>query len=34
VLTADTAELQKFVLMHEKTKGAFGEAIVMNRWKN
>ena len=34
VLTADTAELQKFILTHEKTEGAFGEGIVMNRWKN
>jgi hypothetical protein len=34
VLTADTAELQKFILMHEKTEGAFGEGIVMNRCKN
>jgi hypothetical protein len=34
VLTADTAELQKFILKHEKTEGAFGKGIVMNRWKN
>ena len=34
VLTADTAELQKFILKHEKTEGAFGKTNVMNRWKN
>ncbi len=33
-LTADTAELQKFVLMHEKTEGAFGRSEVMLRWKD
>ena len=33
VLTADTAELQKFILKHEKTEGAFGKVSVMNRWK-
>ena len=31
VLTADTAELQKFILKHEKTPGAFGDGIVMQR---
>jgi len=34
VLTADTAELQKFILKHEKTQGAFANGSVMNRWKN
>ena len=34
VLTADTAELQKFILKHEKTEGAFGKSEVMNRWKH
>jgi hypothetical protein len=34
VLTADTAELQKFILKHEKTEGAFGKASVLNRWKH
>lgn len=34
VLTADTAELQKFILKHEKTEGAFGKSTLMNRWKN
>ncbi|MHB8523696.1 MAG: hypothetical protein ACYDH9_23480 [Limisphaerales bacterium] len=32
VLTADTAELQKFILKHEKTEGAFAKGFVMNRW--
>ncbi len=31
VLTADTAELQKFILKHEKTEGAFGKVSVLNR---
>jgi hypothetical protein len=31
VLTADTGELQKFILKHDKTEGAFGKASVMNR---
>ena len=31
VLTADTAELQKFILKHEKTEGAFGKASILNR---
>lgn len=34
VLTADTAELQKFILKHEHTEGAFGKSEVMNRWKH
>jgi hypothetical protein len=34
VLTADTAELQKFILKHEKTAGAFGDGFVMQRWNN
>ena len=34
VLTADTAELQKFILKPEQTEGAFGKIQVMNRWKN
>jgi hypothetical protein len=34
VLTADTAELQKFILKHEKTEGAFGRSEVMLRWKD
>lgn len=34
VLTADTAELQKFILKHEKTAGAFGDGIVMQRWNH
>jgi hypothetical protein len=34
VLTADTAELQRFILKHEKTDGAFGEPSELNRWKN
>ena len=34
VLTADTAELQKFILKHEQTEGAYGQTQVMNRWKN
>ena len=34
VLTADTAELQEFILKHEKTAGAFGDGIVMQRWNN
>jgi hypothetical protein len=34
VLTADTAELQKFILKHEKTEGAFGKPLVMNRWQH
>ena len=34
VVTADTAELQKFILKHEKAEGAFGKVTVMNRWKN
>ncbi len=34
VLTADTAELQEFILKHEQTAGAFGKSQVMNRWKN
>lgn len=29
VLTADTAELQAFLLKHEKTEGAFGESLVL-----
>jgi hypothetical protein len=33
VLTADTTELQNFILKHEKTEGAFGKLSVMNRWK-
>jgi hypothetical protein len=33
VLTADTAELQAFLLKHEKTEGAFGKGGVMKRWK-
>jgi hypothetical protein len=32
VLTADTAELQAFILKHMATEGAFGKAMVMNRW--
>jgi hypothetical protein len=31
VLTADTAELQKFILQHLKTEGAYTEAQVMKR---
>jgi hypothetical protein len=31
VLTADTVELQKFILKHVKTEGAFGKGTVMNR---
>jgi hypothetical protein len=34
VLTADTTELQKFVLKHEKTEGAFGKPVVMSRWQH
>jgi hypothetical protein len=34
VLTADTAELQKFILKHEKTAGTFGDRRVMQRWNN
>lgn len=34
VLTADTAELQRFILKHEKTEGAFGDGFVMKRWEN
>ena len=34
VLTADTAELQEFIIKHEKTEGAFGETLVMNPWKH
>jgi len=34
VLTAETAELQKFILKHEKTEGAFGKASELKRWKN
>jgi hypothetical protein len=34
ILTADTAELQRFLLKHEKTEGAFGKDSVLNRWKN
>jgi hypothetical protein len=34
VLTADTAELQKFILKHEQTAGAFGDGCVMQRWNN
>jgi hypothetical protein len=34
VLTAETAELQKFILKHVKTAGAFGENLVMKRSKN
>ena len=34
VLTADTAALQKFILKHEKTKGAFGDGFAMERRKN
>jgi hypothetical protein len=34
VLTADTAELQKFILKHDKTEGAFSKTEVMNRWQN
>lgn len=33
VLTADTAELQKFIRKNEKTEGAFGRCEIMNRWK-
>jgi hypothetical protein len=33
VLTAETAQLQKFILKHEKTEGAFGKGSVLNRWK-
>ena len=31
VLTADTAELQKFILKHLKTKEAWGDPLVMKR---
>jgi hypothetical protein len=31
VLTADTADLQRFIMKHEKTAGAFGDGIVMQR---
>lgn len=34
VLTADTAALQRFILRHEKTAGAFGKATVLHRWQN
>jgi len=34
VLTAETAELQKFILKHEKTPGAFGEDLVMKHLNN
>ena len=34
VLTADTSELQAFILEHEKTEGAFGDAFVMKRFKD
>lgn len=34
ILTADTAELQRFILKHEKTEGAFGDSAVLNRWKH
>ena len=34
VLTADTAELQKFILKHDKTEAAFGKAAVLNRRNN
>jgi hypothetical protein len=33
-LTAGTAELQKFILKHEQTEGAFGKREVLNRWKH
>lgn len=33
ILTADTPALQKFILKHEHTKGAFGDPLVMERWK-
>lgn len=33
VLTADTQELQNFVLKHLDTEGAFKEATEMKRWK-
>jgi hypothetical protein len=33
VLTADTAELQAFVLKHLQTEGAFGKGMAMKRWK-
>lgn len=34
VLTEDTAGLQKFMLKHEKTEGAYGKGFVMKRWKD
>jgi hypothetical protein len=34
VLTADTVELQKFILKHAKTEGAFGKGSVMHRWEH
>ncbi len=33
VLTADTAELQKFILNHEKTEGVFNDVTVLKRRK-
>ena len=32
-LTADTAELQAFLIKHEKTEGVFGESMKMTRYK-
>jgi hypothetical protein len=34
VLTADTAALQKFILKHQKTEGAFCKGLVLNRWQD
>ena len=34
VLTAETAELQKFILKHEKTEGAFGKTSILNRTRH
>jgi len=32
VLTADTVELQRFILEHLKTEEAWGEPIVLKSW--
>jgi hypothetical protein len=34
VLTADTPTLQRFVLKHDHTKGAYGDPLVMERWEH
>ena len=34
VLTADTAELQKFILKHINDTNTFGDATELTRWKD